>query len=159
MRRRRSQPAKPGDGVFRSLRFRLTAIFLAGLVLAGLVATVLAVRFFQDYTRDRTLAELHAEADGLSQLYAARAGAIPFNSGLLERSTCDDLYFVPPNLNWDLELLEPEQRGSIRTLEKLPRQAIPPAVLESGRTVSFEFEPPGRERPYLAVATPLRLTE
>ena len=39
--------------MFDSLRFRLSAIFLAAVVLAGLVSTVIAIRLFQDYTRAR----------------------------------------------------------------------------------------------------------
>ena len=47
--------------MFRSLRFRLPAFFLAGVVVAGLVSTAIAVKLFQDYTRDRTYAQLHRE--------------------------------------------------------------------------------------------------
>ena len=36
--------------MFRSLRFRLPALFLAGATLAGLVSTVIAIGLFQDYT-------------------------------------------------------------------------------------------------------------
>ena len=38
-----------------SLRFRLPAFFLAGLVLAGLVASLIAIGLFQDYARDQLL--------------------------------------------------------------------------------------------------------
>ena len=53
-----------------SLRFRLPALFLAGIALAGLVTSLIALRLFQDYTRDVTLRELRQEARGLAQLYA-----------------------------------------------------------------------------------------
>ena len=33
----------------RSLRFRLPAIFLLGVVIAGLVTSVVAIRLFQDH--------------------------------------------------------------------------------------------------------------
>ena len=58
----------------RSLRYRLPAIFLLGVLVAGLVAAVLAVRLFQDYTRDRTLSELRRQARGLAQLARQRTG-------------------------------------------------------------------------------------
>ena len=39
----------------RSLRFRLPALFLAGILLAGLVSTGIAIRLFQGYARDQAL--------------------------------------------------------------------------------------------------------
>jgi hypothetical protein len=95
--------------VFSSLRFRLTAVFLGGLVLAGLVAAVLAARLFQDYTRDQTFAELGREAAGLAQLYGTHAGDVPLNARILEKSTGDVLFFAPLDANFDLEILEPER--------------------------------------------------
>ena len=53
-----------------SLRFRLPALFLLGIALAGIVAALIALRLFQDYTREQTLVELRREAGGLAQLYA-----------------------------------------------------------------------------------------
>jgi hypothetical protein len=35
--------------MFRSLRFRLPALFLAGIALAGLISTAIAYSLFQDY--------------------------------------------------------------------------------------------------------------
>ena len=69
--------------MFRSLRFRLPALFLVGIVLAGLISTLIAVKLFQDYARDRKLSELQREATGLAQLYADRAGHQVFS---LERA-------------------------------------------------------------------------
>ncbi len=60
--------------MFRSLRFRLPALFLLGIVLAGLVATLIAVRFFQSNTRAHAAAELRAESAGIVQLYTQKAG-------------------------------------------------------------------------------------
>ena len=48
--------------MFRSLRFRLPALFLAGATLAGLVSTIISIGLFQDYTEDRLIAELRREA-------------------------------------------------------------------------------------------------
>ena len=50
--------------MLRSLRFRLPAIFLLGMLVAALVTAAVAVRFFQDDTRSRTLAELRAPGRG-----------------------------------------------------------------------------------------------
>ena len=55
--------------MFHSLRFRLPALFLVGIVLAGLTSTLIAVKLFQDYTRNRKFSELQREAIGLAQLY------------------------------------------------------------------------------------------
>jgi signal transduction histidine kinase len=144
--------------MFRSLRFRLPAIFLAGFVLAGVVASLIAVWFFQDYSRDQSLAELRREAVGLSQLYSLRAGAEPFDAAALERATGDRLFFVGRN-KLALEFLEPGQEASLKQLERLEPVAVPEAVLTSGRLTTFEFEPPDDGRTYLAVSTPLKLEE
>ena len=61
--------------MLRSLRFRLPALFLLGIVLAGVVATLIAVRFFQSYTRTHAASELRAESAGIGQLYEQKAGS------------------------------------------------------------------------------------
>jgi len=138
--------------VLRSLRFRLPALFLAGIVLAGLVASLIAIRLFQDYTRDRSLNQLRREAVGLAQLYADRAGDIPISAAALERATGDALYYV------GLEIEFPGADSKhLRTLERLPASAVPSAVLQSDGLITFEFEPPREQRTFLAVATPLRI--
>jgi len=38
--------------VLGSLRFRLPALFLLGIVLAGVLAALISLRLFQTYTRD-----------------------------------------------------------------------------------------------------------
>ena len=60
--------------MIRSLRFRLPALFLLGIVLAAVVATLIAVRFFQSNTRSHAASELRAESAGLAQLYEQKAG-------------------------------------------------------------------------------------
>ena len=55
--------------MFRSLRFRLPALFFAGIVLPGVLAVAIAFRLFQDYTQDQARRELRQEAKGLTQLY------------------------------------------------------------------------------------------
>src|SRR4051794_41850397 len=62
-----------------SLRFRLPAFFLLGIMLAGLVAALISIRFFQNYNRARAVDELRAESVGIVRLYARQAGveAVP----------------------------------------------------------------------------------
>ena len=78
--------------MFHSLRFRLPALFLVGIVLAGLTSTLIAVKLFQDYTRNRKFGELEREAVGLAQLYADRAGKGAFSSAGLVKATGDTLF-------------------------------------------------------------------
>jgi two-component system OmpR family sensor kinase len=136
--------------VFRSLRFRLPAVFLAGVAVAGLVASLIAIRLFQDYTRDRLLRELRQEAAGLAELYAARSG-FPVSANALERATGDRLFFVGPPVD-----IKPEE-FDVKPLTTLPRSAVPSAVLGSDGLVTFEFTPPGERQTLLAVATPLTI--
>ena len=56
--------------MFRSLRFRLPALFLAGIALALLIASAVALRLFQDYAREQSVRELQREAAGLTELFA-----------------------------------------------------------------------------------------
>ena len=59
--------------MFRSLRFRLPALFFAGIVLTGVLAVAIAFGLFQDYTQDQAREELRQEAAGLTQLYVDQA--------------------------------------------------------------------------------------
>ena len=56
--------------MFSSLRVRLPLLFLAGILLAGLVTTVIAVQLFRSFSHDQTLDELRREAKGISRLYS-----------------------------------------------------------------------------------------
>ena len=56
--------------MFRSLRVRLPLLFLAGIVLAGIVTTLIAVQLFREFARDQTLRELRRESQGIAQLYS-----------------------------------------------------------------------------------------
>ena len=140
--------------MFRSLRFRLPAVFLAAIVLAGLVASLIAIRLFQDYTREQTLNELRSEASGLAELYAGEAGDVPISAAALERATGDQLFIAA---RVPFEFLGPEEKGRIKTLTKLPKSAVPTAALERDGVITFEFVPPGQERTFLAVSTPLKV--
>lgn len=138
-----------------SLRSRLPALFLLGIVLAGLLAAAISLRLFQTYTRDQSRAELVREASGLSQLYADAAlraadegsAAIDFAAAKLELATGDRIFYVGA----------PVFPGQDSGLKRLPEASVPPEVSALDRTVTFEFTPPGENRVFLAVAEPLRL--
>jgi signal transduction histidine kinase len=136
--------------MLRSLRFRLPALFLIGIVVSGLIAAVLALRLFQNYVLDRSKASLRREAIGLTEVFARQAitanntGEVPRIARQLERATGDKLFYIG---------VDPVPNGSIG-LQRLPEGTVP---WRSGRTITFEFTPPGRTHRYLGVARPLRL--
>ena len=88
--------------MFTSLRFRLPALFLAGIVMSGLVAAAIAVKLFQDVARHQQLAKLRREAAGLTQLFERQAieandtGARTLRSSprQLEKATGDRIFYV-----------------------------------------------------------------
>jgi signal transduction histidine kinase len=139
--------------MFRSLRFRLPALFLAGAALAGLVSTIISIGLFQDYTQDRLRAEMRREARGLTSLYADQARKvieagggrqpIPLATRRIEQSSGSELYYTGERIFYG-------QSSGLRTL---PRR-VPFA---DGRIRTFEFTPPGARREYLGVSSPLRL--
>ena len=131
--------------MFRSLRFRLPAFFLAGVVVAGLVATALAVKLFQDYTRDRTYSVLRRESLGLARLYGERAGQPAFSSRHLEEATGDRLCYVQfARLD-----LFPGQRPRIC---QLPPSVVDVPALQRRGVLEFEYTGPRSGQRYLAVA-------
>jgi len=138
-----------------SLRFRLPAVFLLGIVLAGLVSALIAVQLFSGFTRNQSYEELGREARGIARLYgdaALRAAdegtpAPDFAPAALELATGDQLFYVGA----------PAFPGQSTGLERLAESAIPAAALTSNGPYRFQFRPPGRTRSYLAVSQPLRL--
>lgn len=140
--------------MLNSLRFRLPALFLAGIALAGLVASLIALTLFQDYTRNESLGELRREARGLAALYAESAvrasdedkAAPAFAAEQLEAATGDRLFYVGA----------PLFPGQDAGLTRLSRADVG-VELAGSRVVTFEFEPPFEDRPFLAASHPLRL--
>jgi two-component system sensor histidine kinase BaeS len=139
----------------RSLRFRLPLLFLAGIIVAGVVTALLAIRLFQDYAEDDTLADLRRQAAGLAELYARQAdqslgegSAAPrFAAAILEEATDTRLYYA------GLALFP----GQISGLRRLDVSFLDQALLETGHVQTLRFEPPGTDRTYLAVAHPITL--
>jgi signal transduction histidine kinase len=116
--------------MFRSLRFRLPALFLLGIVLAGVIASLIAVRFFQGYTRTRAVVELKAEAGGIIQLYSRSAARDTVPLPNLEKAIGGDrVFFVPivpgaqllagrmPQLPLDTVPVKRLRPGEVRTLD------------------------------------------
>ena len=136
----------------QSLRFRLPALFLAAIALAGLIATLIAVRLFQSYTQDQSVAALRREARGLAQLYAESArrategeSAPVFAAAKLEAASGNRLFYVGPGVF----------PGTEAGLTRLRVSDIGTDV-SGGEIRSFEFTPPGEDRPFLAASHPLR---
>src|SRR6266576_3156971 len=139
--------------MFSSLRFRLPALFLLGILVSGLVASVVALRLFQGYVLNRSKADLRREAIGLTEVYAQQAitandtGVLPLISRQLERATDDRLFYVG---------VSPFPDKSVKSvgLEVPPQKTVD---WRSGKTSTFEFTPPGASKTYVAVARPLKL--
>ena len=141
--------------MLRSLRFRLPAIFLVGVLMAALVTAAIAVHFFQEDTRSRALEELRRQAQGLAELYAFQAAtsvdesrdAPRFAPPLLERATGSIIYYS------GVEIFP----GQVSGLRRLPESYLDWTTLDAGRPQTLEFRPPGTDRVYLAAAQPIRL--
>ena len=155
-RRRRDLPRDvPFQEMPGSLRFRLPALFLLGIVIAGVVSAAIAVQLFQGYTRDASYEELAREARGIARLYGTAAlrtvdegtPAPDFAPDALELATGDQLFYVGP----------PVFPGQDSGLTRLPESAVPEEVVTAEKPVSFEFRPPGQRQTFLAVSQPLRL--
>jgi two-component system OmpR family sensor kinase len=138
--------------MFRSLRFRLPALFLVGIVVSGVIATLVALALFQNYARQQLLVKLRREANGLTALYQQQAIAandtgrktLRFAPPQLERATGDKIFYVGGNAF-------PDQVSGLR---QLPEKTV---EWRTGETRTFEFRPPGFNRTYLAVLQPMRL--
>ncbi len=138
-----------------SLRFRLPAIFLAAIVLSGLVSTAIAVRLFQQYTNDRTRTQLRHEAQGIVRLYVELANRLENGSfparDTLEQATGDRIYYVP--VAPDITPFPGQELG----LQQLPRTTVDFPRLEHQETMTLTVDPPGPTGPLLAAAAPFTL--
>jgi signal transduction histidine kinase len=141
--------------MFRSLRFRLPALFLAGIALTGAVSTLIAFGLFRNYTQNQAKQELRREAAGLTELYAVQARrslergtqAPFFAARKLEAASGNQLFYT------GLDIFAGQAVG----LEKLKKSDVdgPALAIQRGKTIEFEFTPPGEDRNFLAVAHPL----
>src|SRR3954453_2351472 len=79
-----------------SPRFRLPALFLLGIVLAAVVATLIAISFFQSYTRTHAASELRGESAGIADLYKQKAAIGHVSVKNLEAALSRDRVFWVP---------------------------------------------------------------
>src|SRR5919206_3832380 len=105
--------------MLRSLRFQLPALFLLGVVVAGLVSAAIALRLFRTYAqnraRDQAYAEVRREAVGLTTVYAKRAGLQVLPAKTAELATGDRIFYS------GLPLFGEQQPG----FAKIPRSLLP----------------------------------
>ena len=133
--------------MFRSLRFRLPALFLLGIVLAGLVATLIAVRFFQSNTRAHAASELRAESAGIVQLYQHQAGTGHVSLANLRSALGGDRVFWVPAAPGGSLLAGP--------LPELPASVLPQAPAVGSKPPAFDLQVRGTT--YLGVAQAVEL--
>jgi signal transduction histidine kinase len=133
--------------VLGSLRFRLPLLFLAGVVLAGVVATVISIRFFQSYTRTHAIHELRSESIGIVSLYASQAGQqeVPIKT-LRKAIGGDRIFFVP---------VVPGASLFAGPLPHLPVGTLTKSQLESAKPTTLNLHTGGAS--YLAVAEPVAI--
>jgi signal transduction histidine kinase len=140
--------------VFGSLRVRLPLIFLAGIVLAGVVTAAIAIRLFSTFAHNQSLTELNREASGIAELYGQTINSsfgnkkdrLPpsFSAPYLQDATNTKLFWVGP----------PLFPGANLHLQTLPEKTID---WTSGQKLTFDLHWQGRT--YLAVAQPIDLAK
>jgi signal transduction histidine kinase len=138
----------------RSLRFRVPALFLLGMLLAGVVTSVIAVRLFQDYAVDQTVNDLRRQAVGLADLYEEQAvqsvdegtAAPRLAAPRLEQAAGANLYYV------GVEIF-PGQASGLRELQQSDTGLA--ALPET--TTRIELTPPGEDRAFVAIVEPIKL--
>ena len=134
--------------MLRSLRFRLPALFVLGIVLAAVVATLIAVRFFQGNIRASAASELRNESAGIVQLYAGKAGTGHVSVANLKRELGGNKsVFWVPVVRW----------GSLQVgpLSELPSSEVPAAALADPTLPAFDLQFDGTT--YLGVAQAVKL--
>jgi two-component system sensor histidine kinase BaeS len=133
--------------MLRSLRFRLPALFVLGMVLSCVVATLIAVHFFQSYTRTHAASELRHESAGIVHLYETQAGVGQVSVGRLERTLGGDGVFWVP--------VVPGASLNAGPIPSLPRSAVPSAVFLPGSAPAFDLTVNGTS--YLGVGQVVNL--
>jgi two-component system OmpR family sensor kinase len=140
-----------------SLRVRLPLVFVAGILLASIVTSIISIRLFHDFARNQTYQKLTREAHGIAQLYSNainsgygnttdRRAPPQYAAKSLERATGDKIYYAGPLNPF------PGQPPGITGLRRLRSTTID---WRSGKSLSFEFTPPGTHRRYYAVLNPI----
>jgi two-component system OmpR family sensor kinase len=132
--------------MLRSLRFQLPALFLLGVVVAGLVSAAIALRLFRTYAqnraRDQAYAEVFREAVGLTKVYSDRAGLKILPAQTAELATGDKIFYA------GLALFPGEKPG----FGTIPRSVLPDPRKPPKSLRRFEFTPRGSDQTLLASA-------
>jgi signal transduction histidine kinase len=147
---------------FGSLRVRLPLVLLAGIILAGLVTTLIAVQLFRDFSHDQALAKLSREANGIAHLYAKsvnesyarkngkkssdRRAPAKVTAQSLELATGDKIFILGPH-----RLFPGLDSQPIPGLQHFPTSTSFDWL--SGKSGTFEFTL--KHRRYYAVANPI----
>ncbi len=142
--------------MFSSLRVRLPLLFLAGIVLASVVTTLIAIQLFRDFARHQALHDLRQEAGGIAKLYSSAVQADfgtrsrgqsrrapDFARVELEQATGDKIYFDGPAIPF------PGENSG------LPQLNLHNIDWTSGKALTFVFTPPHLTGAYYAVANPV----
>ena len=146
---------------FGSLRVRLPLVFLAGIMLAGLVTTLIAVRLFRDFAHDQALSKLQPR--GERHRAAVRGGGQPRATRQNTKKSTTSAHRRGCRRR-SLELATGDKIYLHRRATALPGhrpirgcERLPPKTIDwiSGKSLSFEFMPPGTRRVYYAVANPI----
>jgi signal transduction histidine kinase len=143
--------------VFRSLRFRLPALFLAAIIIAGLVSTAVAVSVSQHYAQNRlrkqAYRELGREARGINEIYTKHVLGHQPNSRELELASGDQVFYVQRARGIDL------YPGPTKAFTLLPKTVLDFRRILADETISFEFTQrvKGKATRMLAVARPVKL--
>jgi signal transduction histidine kinase len=141
--------------MLRSLRFQLPALFLLGVVVAGLVSAAIALRLFRTYAQNRARSqaygELSQEANGLTKLYASQAGLKLLSASKVELATGGDrIYYQGVDLF-------PGQRPAFTPPRGAPNRVLARAKAKKRGDVRFVFTSPKTHETLLAVARSLRI--
>jgi len=138
--------------MFRSLRFRLPALFFAGILLSGLISAVIALQLFKSYAHAQAQHDLRREALGIADLYNNQAEAYADNADVntftaenLEAATGDHIYFAGVQLF----------PGQIDGLVTVRDRYVDIKRIHAGETFPFTWTPPGHHGNWLAVASPV----
>jgi signal transduction histidine kinase len=130
--------------VLRSLRFRLPALFVLGIVLAAVVASLIAIRSFQSNTRTHAATELRADSAGIVRLYEQRAGIGYVSVKSLQAALgVNEVFWVPA-----------VPGGKLLALPPLPEISVQPPAAKDGVPPAFDFNHAGTS--YLGVAQPVK---
>jgi signal transduction histidine kinase len=133
----------------------LPLLFLAGIVLAGVVTTAISIRLFQEFAHDQSVSELRRQSAGIAKLYSAAIAdtyavsrkrdsrrAPTFAASNLELATGNKIYYVGVNPF-------PGEDSGLRQLD------LETIDWKSGQQLTFEFTPPGAKHAHLAAAAPV----